>query len=50
MRLTHRHRNQRRQAPRIEISEAEISADLHYPAPARIARRGPEGERRATAR
>jgi hypothetical protein len=33
MRLIHRHRhNQRRKRSRIAISEAEISADLHYPA------------------
>ncbi len=50
MRLTHRHRNQRRQAPRIAISVEEIAADLHYPAPARSARRWPEGERRVSSR
>jgi hypothetical protein len=34
MRLIPRHRhNHRAKAPRIAISEAEISADLHYPAP-----------------
>jgi hypothetical protein len=33
MRLIPRHRHHRAKAPRIEISEAEISADLHYPAP-----------------
>jgi uncharacterized protein (TIGR00369 family) len=32
MRLTNRHRNQRRRAPRIAISQGEITADLHYPA------------------
>ena len=33
MRLIPRHRHQRRpKGPRIAISEAEISADLHYPA------------------
>lgn len=33
MRLIPRHRQQRRpKGPRIAISEAEISADLHYPA------------------
>jgi len=33
MRLIPRHRQHRRpQGPRIAISEAEISADLHYPA------------------
>ncbi|MGN6663165.1 MAG: hypothetical protein ACTHK6_02985 [Solirubrobacterales bacterium] len=33
MRLIPRHRHHRRwKSPQIEISEAEISADLHYPA------------------
>ncbi len=33
MRLISRHRHQRRaKAPRISISQAEIAADLHYPA------------------
>jgi hypothetical protein len=32
MRLIQRHRHvHRSKAPRIEISQAEISADLHYP-------------------
>lgn len=32
MRLIHRHRHDHRpKAPRIEISQAEITADLHYP-------------------
>ena len=32
MRLIPRHRqNHRAKAPRIEISQAEITADLHYP-------------------
>ena len=32
MRLIHRSRHQRRgKAPRIAISQAEITADLHYP-------------------
>jgi hypothetical protein len=32
MRLIPRHRhNQRSKAPRIAISQAEITADLHYP-------------------
>jgi hypothetical protein len=36
MRLNHRHRGDRREAfPRISISEAEITADLIYPARAR---------------
>ena len=32
MRLIPRHRHRPRKVPRIAISEAEISADLHYPA------------------
>jgi hypothetical protein len=33
MRLIHRHRHHSRgKAPRIAISQAEITADLHYPA------------------
>jgi hypothetical protein len=32
MRLIPRHRHRRPKGPRITISEAEISADLHYPA------------------
>jgi hypothetical protein len=33
MRLISRHRHQQRaKAPRISISQAEITADLHYPA------------------
>ena len=32
MRLIPRHRQRRPNSPRIAISEAEISADLHYPA------------------
>jgi hypothetical protein len=36
MRLIHRHRHSNRgKAPRIAISQAEITADLHYPAHAR---------------
>jgi hypothetical protein len=32
MRLIHRHRHHgRAKAPRIAISQAEITADLHYP-------------------
>jgi hypothetical protein len=50
MRLTHRHRNQRRRAPRIAISQEEIAADLHYPAQAREARRWADGGRKATPR
>jgi hypothetical protein len=32
MRLRPRHRQHRRKAPRIAISQEEIAADLHYPA------------------
>lgn len=43
MRLIHRHRHSSRgKAPRIAISQAEITADLHYPAPTRATR--PAGE------
>ncbi|HEX5527540.1 MAG TPA: hypothetical protein VFX44_10150 [Solirubrobacterales bacterium] len=38
MRLIPRHRHRRAKSPRIAISEAEISADLHYPARAPQAR------------
>ncbi|HET7574618.1 MAG TPA: hypothetical protein VFJ99_05835 [Solirubrobacterales bacterium] len=39
MRLIPRHRHpSRAKRPRIAISEAEISADLHYPAPPRASR------------
>jgi hypothetical protein len=38
MRLVHRHRHgQREKALRIAISQAEITADLHYPAAERPA-------------
>jgi hypothetical protein len=38
MRLFHRHRHHSgSKAPRIAISQAEITADLHYPAPRRAA-------------
>jgi hypothetical protein len=46
MRLIPRHRHQQRpQRLRIAISEAEISADLHYPAPARESRRTADARR-----
>jgi hypothetical protein len=32
MKLIHRHRQHRNKVPRIEISQAEITADLIYPA------------------
>jgi hypothetical protein len=50
MRLIPRHRHHSRtKAPRIAISEAEISADLHYPAPPRPLRRA-DAARRITVR
>ena len=46
MRLISRNRHHRRsKGPRIAISEAEISADLHYPATARRARRNTDAQR-----
>lgn len=45
MRLIPRHRQRRPKGPRIAISEAEISADLHYPAQPRRPRRGAEAQR-----
>jgi hypothetical protein len=46
MRLIPRHRHNRRpRGTRIAISEAEISADLHYPASRGTARRGSAGRR-----
>jgi hypothetical protein len=46
MRLIPRQRQQRRpKGPRIAISEAEISADLHYPASAQRPRRGVDTQR-----
>jgi hypothetical protein len=50
MRLTNRHRNQRRRAPRIAISQEEITADLHYPATMRAVRQQVDGTRRAGSR
>lgn len=35
MRLIHRHRNHRSKTPQVSITQAEITADLLYPAPAR---------------
>lgn len=46
MRLIPRHRHPRRsKSPRISISEAEISADLHYPAQPRRPRRAADTHR-----
>jgi hypothetical protein len=51
MRLIPRHRHQdRAKAPRISISQAEITADLLYPASARALREGAGGRGRGTAR
>jgi hypothetical protein len=45
MRLIPRHRHRRPKGPRIAISEAEISADLHYPASRPDARRAADAQR-----
>jgi hypothetical protein len=46
MRLIPRHRHQqRRKRSLIAITEAEISADLHYPAAPRAPRRGTDSPR-----
>jgi hypothetical protein len=46
MRLIPRHRHPRRpKGPQIAISEAEISADLHYPAGLRQPRRTADAQR-----
>ncbi len=50
MRLTNKQRNQRRRAPRIEISQAEITADLLYPANVRSSRPVAAAARRAGGR
>lgn len=51
MRLIPRHRHPRRsKTPRIAISQAEITADLHYPVSARPGRRDAETARRGVAR
>jgi hypothetical protein len=49
MRLIPRHRHHRTKVPRIAISEAEIAADLHYPAPPQP-RRELDAARRLTLR
>jgi hypothetical protein len=47
MRLISRHRHPKRaKAPRISISQAEIAADLSYPAARRPGAMGPTRERR----
>jgi hypothetical protein len=51
MRLNHRHRHHHRgKAPRIAISQAEIAADLHYPAEAPGARSTASAAKRGLAR
>ena len=47
MRLISRHRNHRSKTPRISISQAEITADLNYPAGARPQRPTPLTLRRS---
>jgi hypothetical protein len=47
MRLIHRHRHHHRaKTPRIAISQAEITADLHYRGGARGPERNADGARR----
>jgi hypothetical protein len=47
MKLIPRHRHQRQaKAPRISINEAEIAADLHYPASRRVGAVGSVKRRR----
>jgi hypothetical protein len=51
MRLIPRHRQHARaKAPRIAISQAEITADLHYPVGSRPARQTAGAVRRAGSR
>jgi hypothetical protein len=51
MRLIHRHRHGNRgKAPRIAISQAEITADLLYPASARAPRQRAGGTKRGGGR
>jgi hypothetical protein len=51
MRLIPRHRHSRREKlPRIVISQAEITADLHYPESRPQSLRGSENPRRGVAR
>jgi len=41
MRLIHRHRSRRPRVPRIQFTQEEIAADLHYPASRRPDRTRP---------
>jgi hypothetical protein len=51
MKLISRHRNQYRAvASRIAISQAEITADLHYPVGSRRSRQAPVAARRGGGR
>jgi hypothetical protein len=45
MRLIHRHSKPRDKAPRVAITQAEITADLIYPAPARGQRQAASSRR-----
>ncbi len=45
MRLIHRHSKHRSKAPRVAITQAEITADLIYPAPARGQRQSARSRR-----
>lgn len=47
MRLIPRNRNRHRKPPRIAISQAEITADLHYPGGARPGRPTPLAAQRS---
>lgn len=46
MRLIPRHRHHRSKTPRVSITQAEITADLLYPAPARSQHRSLAAARR----
>jgi hypothetical protein len=45
MRLIHRHSKHRSKAPRVSITQAEITADLIYPAPVRGQRQSASARR-----
>jgi hypothetical protein len=47
MRLIPRHRNRQRKAPRIAITQAEITADLHYRGGSQPGRPDPLASRRS---
>ncbi len=50
MRLIPRHRHHRTKAPRVSITQAEITADLVYPAPVRGQKDSATGARRGGGR